>query len=203
MPLVAGYKLLSLLVRVAFWHLFPVDLPNLSFMFQGLETPSNLQFLPRLLFTLVAIVSDVYYMRLCKVLLSQPVTAVGDDNHVIKSGLLSPHQCAFIVHTLSWSMSYMLPRTLGNSLETCLLVIGTSMLFAPCKGAHIGVTCKEGKRNGEYVSSVAVLLAAVSVYSRPTAVLLWVRICFISAFSALFLHYFAFRFPFSSSREAH
>ena len=108
-------------------------------------------------------------MRLCKALLSPRITAGGNTEN--KSGLLSTHQCAFIVHTLSWSMSYMLPRTLGNSLETCLLVIGTSMLFAPSQ--------REAARDTEYVSSAAVLLASVSVYSRPTAVLLWVSVLFL------------------------
>jgi len=128
----------------------------------------------------------MYYMRLCKVLLPHRTTAVG-DNDVTRSSFLNTHQCAFIVNILSWSMSYMLPRTLGNSLETCLLIIGTSMLFSPCeKGAHLDIFGGKCGKKGEFVSSVAVLLAAVSVYSRPTAVLLWVRACYLNASRAPF-----------------
>ena len=73
----------------------------------------------------------------------------------------------------------MLPRTLGNSLETCLLVIGTSMLFAPSQS--------EAARDTEYVSSAALVLASVSVYSRPTAVLLWVSVFLFSSVCVLVL----------------
>lgn len=151
-PLIGALKLLSLL---------------------GVDTSSNLQILPRLLFTLLAIVSDAYFLELAKKLLSMGTengnkspnqmsrSPISENNY----GILSNHQCAFLVHILSWSMTYILPRTLGNSLETSLLIIGTSMLFSDHMGAP---------RNKNYVSSMSVLLAAVSVYCRPTAVLLWV-----------------------------
>lgn len=128
---------------------------------QGIDNESNLQILPRLLFTILALCSDYHFLRLCKfVLMPEP-----ESTESSKSDTLSAHQCAFIVHVLSWSVSYCLPRTLGNSLETTLLIIGTSLLFSS------SASDKKRKNN---VSSTAIVLAAVSVYCRPTAVLLWV-----------------------------
>ena len=141
---------------------------------QGIDSESNLQILPRLLFTVLAICSDYYFLRLCKTVLADTKPTEGS-----KYDTLSVPQCAFIVHVLSWSVSYCLPRTLGNSLETTLLIIGTSLLFT---------TSTSDIKKKDYVSSTAVVLAAISVYCRPTAVLIWVNTsCFILSHTRIVL----------------
>lgn len=101
----------------------------------------------------------------------------------------SAAQCVYIMHLLSWSLSYCLPRTLGNSLESCLLIIGTSLLLIPPTHddykAHIWSISALARKQlqselhlSEYSRlALAVFVISISVYSRPTAALLWVRKC--------------------------
>lgn len=163
---------------------------------QGLDSSENMRVLPRLIFTALAIVADYYFLRLCKTAYSSSVEQPdlrlqrhhGYVTHNLASGyLLSAHQYAFMLHTLSWSLSYCLPRTLGNSLETCLLIIGASLLFPPSSAPIYWNTAllrwqyrtesDDDEENGcaDGVSSIAIAIMVTSVYIRPTAVLIWVR----------------------------
>jgi hypothetical protein len=163
---------------------------------QGLDTADNLRLLPRFLSTLLAVLSDWHFQRLCNTTFQSHTIRsdlrvlhhIGYTSHSIAASYALSHaQCAFILHLLSWSLSYCLPRTLGNSIETCLLIIGASLLFspatAPIQWSDIVTGRVEARRGGSRsaplqaavpVSSTAITLAAISVYIRPTAVLIWV-----------------------------
>ena len=141
-------------------------------------------------------------MRLCRIVLRthckrgdlRVLHNHGYHTHTIASSyLLEPCQIAFVLHVLSWSLSYCFPRTLGNSLETFLLIVGSSLLF----GAISAPICwndfvldrhvhshnqqqelKEKNRCAHSVSTLSLAIAVISVYARPTAVLIWVGISY-------------------------
>lgn len=82
----------------------------------------------------------------------------------------------------------MINRSLGNSLETSLLIIGTSLLLTGNYDTFCSVneTNKHDKvekltsdRNMFSISYTAVTIATVSSYIRPTAILFWVKNCFM------------------------
>ena len=104
----------------------------------------SLRILPRLLFTLFAILSDWHFFRICKKVYAnsyvpansrttetnrKSIIAAERTEKSTPSIMPSPAQCGFILHICSWSLSYCLSRTLGNTLETGLLIIGTSLLL--------------------------------------------------------------------------
>lgn len=80
----------------------------------------------------------------------------------------------FVVNTLSTSLSYCLSRTLGNSIETCLIVIGSSILLS------------DHGRNGKALQSfrlnLAAALAVIAMYIRPTSVAVWIPLFVINSF---------------------
>jgi hypothetical protein len=155
-----------------------------------------LRILPRLLFTILAITADFYFFRLCKTVFHKgsqrsDLRTEHYRGYITRSAssryLLSAHQYAFVLHVLSWSLSYCLPRTLGNSLETCLLIIGTSLLFPPDNASLywnntvLRLWRREATNDDddglEIISPLGVAIAVTSVYVRPTAVLIWVSSC--------------------------
>jgi len=80
----------------------------------------------------------------------------------------------FMVNTLSISLSYCLSRTLGNSIETCLIVIGSSILLS------------DHGRYGKALQSIglhlAAALAVIAMYIRPTSAAVWLPLFIINSF---------------------
>ena len=154
-----------------------------------MDTSDNLKLLPRLLFTIMTIYSDYCFQQLSKAILT---TNQSDDHTIVistkQSYILKSYQLAYILHLLSWSLSYCLTRTLGNSIESCFLVIGTTWLFSNTNSSFCGNSSRSSNCHGNKlprgvhrvhdstveISNSAILIAIVSVYLRPTAVLLWV-----------------------------
>ena len=138
----------------------------------------------------MTIYSDYCFQQLSKAILT---TNQSDDHTIVistkQSYILKSHQLVYILHLLSWSLSYCLTRTLGNSIETCFLVIGTTWLFSNTNSSdsHSGGSSSRSSYGNKLhrgvhrvqdstveISNSAILIAIVSVYLRPTAVLLWV-----------------------------
>lgn len=94
--------------------------------------------------------------------------------------------CVALVHCLSWSSAYCMSRTLANSTETSFIVIGAYFLLKAHTNTHINKNNNNQKSINQcnnmldYWSSavyfnLAVVIASVSVFCRPTSIIIWVR----------------------------
>ncbi len=94
------------------------------------------------------------------------------------------------VHCLSWSCAFCLCRTLANSTETCLLLLGVWMLVEcgaipvgkECcnrrSGAFNNISCSSSvgltQRHAKMLEYSSIVVASFSSFCRPTSLLLWV-----------------------------
>lgn len=103
---------------------------------------------------------------------------------------------ALVVHLSAWSASYCLSRTLANSTETALLIIGISFFIEGTNLSNLNEDKSEIITNDNeaiqdvknsiisknkkptfwkalLTPSIAIALVVITVHSRPTAVLFW------------------------------
>eukprot|EP00981_Chlorochromonas_danica_P002660 scaffold521_cov177-Ochromonas_danica.AAC.14 len=118
-------------------------------------------------------VDDLPVVWICR-LLQLALVVIADVHYFLLAELLSGEEAAIfasIVSLCSWSGGYMLPRTLINSMECCLLVIAVYYLF---KGA---------KRHASMQQEGSLLTAmwwiSLTVYCRPTAALFLIPLLII------------------------
>jgi hypothetical protein len=126
--------------------------------------------LPRFIQTLVTAISDVYYYKLARYCSSCCfehffLSRVGFSRWCLNSRYATT---SLLIHLFSWFGTYCLCRTLGNSMEHAFLIMGTYFL---CR--------RKNQLHFLYFSisyfSIAIWIAALSVFVRPTIATLWVR----------------------------
>ncbi len=87
--------------------------------------------------------------------------------------------CVIGVHLLSWSSAYCLSRTLANSTETALVTIGSYLLLqaytADKQITHAYKSTSLLVFSSGVCLNIAIVVASVSAFCRPTSVLIWVR----------------------------
>jgi phosphatidylinositol glycan class B len=88
------------------------------------------------------------------------------------------------IHCLSWSSIYCLSRTLANSTETALIIIGVSHLLAHQKTEEPTSPNASGIFWNRFYSVSTVVIASLSAYIRPTSLLFWIPL-FILQFRAI------------------
>lgn len=145
LPAVWLFRLLDGLVRRGHKNTVPRWSLRLTvLLLQGNDSLTVVQ-VCRALQLLLVLASDYCYLRLCKKLVGESLALY-----------------AFAFNLCSWSCSYMLPRTLANSVEYCLVIIGSYWLMDK-KQSHL---------------MLGMFVAALSVFLRPTSALYWVsKLC--------------------------
>uniref|UniRef100_A0A914BUG0 Mannosyltransferase n=1 Tax=Acrobeloides nanus TaxID=290746 RepID=A0A914BUG0_9BILA len=116
------------------------------FKWLGLDSNWIIAYAPRIVHTIIFAIGDVFLLKLAR--------------RVLNSHEKSIYMTMFI-HFTNWFTLYCAPRTLSNSLETALTLIGLN--WYPLEGVH-----PQGRPVWPYL-----LIASVTVLIRPTAVLIW------------------------------
>ena len=138
-----------ILPYILFFHVGKLlDVDNAMFVSMG----------PRIIQGLMAAVGDLYLFRLS--------AALGGDIFALYT---------LTVHLCSWSVCYMMSRTLANSTETVLLVIGLYYWLTDLRPLKPSQSDMFKNVSSVYTKwpQVSYMIAAVSSYSRVTSAAFW------------------------------
>lgn len=129
-------------------HPLILSIPLYLLKMFSIDTPFTVFYLPRLCHSLLFFLTDISF-------------------HSLLSRLLPTKKARRIVSYLyasNWFLNYCSPRTLGNSLETCLTILSL---------AHYPFTARECSPNAKNLP-LSIFLATISIIVRPTSALLWI-----------------------------
>lgn len=121
-----------------------------------LDTPWFMINAPRMLQSILSAVGDLYLYKLSQVLF---------DDHIA--------QWALFAQLTNWFMFFCIPRTLSNSLETVLTIVG--LYYWPCM--------RGSSRRAPLVSRKwGLVAAALACAIRPTSAITWVYVGLLELF---------------------
>lgn len=124
----------------------------------GLDKPLIMMRAPRLLQSIFSAVGDLYLYKLSRLLFG---------NHVAKWALFS--------ELTNWFMFFCITRTLSNSLETVLTIIG--LYYWPCVRVS-------SRRDDSSMRIWGVVVAAFACVIRPTSAIIWMYVGLLELFLA-------------------
>ncbi len=112
---------------------------------------------PRMIQAVINVIGDIYFYRVARLSVNSQFAKL-----------------ALAVHWFSWSNLYLATRTLSNSTEAQLIIITSYYLFTRNR-LLIRFTPYQPYRSGHlYHLHVAIFLMIVSIWIRPTIMLMWV-----------------------------
>ena len=136
---------------------------------------------PRVLQAVFAAVADTCFYLTCKHIYGASRGGGGEEGQ--KPDYSDPAYTAFLAHLFSWSCSYCLTRTIGNSNETFFCMIGSYFWIrcAPVESTDDIVHPRVQsilKTTAFFDSLLFKVIVSLSIYSRPSAALWWAPLVF-------------------------